>query len=623
MLSFDIAGAQIDGARDYQEDAFLITHLGDQAGQSGSLLIVADGMGGHAAGNVASNMAVQTFNKCVTAKFPASDLAEVLRGAVEEANHSIAETVRETAALKGMGCTLVAAVVKDARVHWVSVGDSHLYLVRGGEVQKKNADHSYGGFLDRMAAQGTPVEAESGFSRNMLMSALTGEDIADVDCPPDGLVLEPGDRVVIASDGLDTLSQGQIVEYCEQAETARSCVEMMLEAVEEADLPKQDNTTIIVVAVAETGGDASKEAPAKPAATAPGGGGPPPPQPFRPSTPRAPAEPRRPKRARGRSDSRRSPFGTVVAVVAVVAIAGAGAYFYLQGQLPLPGMTAPWSAAPPPEPEVPETASEPPPEPSPADSGPRVAVEVEPAPTFRDPAGPYTTPLMARLPGGTYQMGSRASSIEFDEKPQHEVTVPPFAIGVTEVSVAEYAAFARATGRRMPDVGRGATATTPMTFVSWRDAMAYTVWLSQVTGERYRLPTEAEWEYAARAGTVDVYWWGRRLDAGRAHCVACENPIDPRAPTDIASFPPNPFGLFDTAGNVQEWTADCYREDYEGAPTDGSAVDAGNCAARVVRGGSYTSGPKAVRPRARDRLPPNEANDFTGFRVARDLPSAP
>ena len=110
MLTFEISGAQIDGTRDYQEDAFLITHLGDSDSEGGSLVIVADGMGGHAAGNVASNTAVRTFNKHITSNFPSETLSDVLRESVVQANSSISETVHETAALKGMGCTLVAAV---------------------------------------------------------------------------------------------------------------------------------------------------------------------------------------------------------------------------------------------------------------------------------------------------------------------------------------------------------------------------------------------------------------------------------------------------------------------------------------------------------------------------------
>ena len=262
MLTFDISGAQIDGARDYQEDAILITHLGDSDNEGGSLVIVADGMGGHAAGNVASNMAVQTFNKHVTSNFPSDDLAEVLRESVQQANNSIAETVRETAALKGMDCTLVSVVLEDKFIRWVSVGDSHLYLIRNNEMKKKNADHSYGGFLDRMADEGTPVEAEAGSSHNMLMSALTGEDIAEIDCPETALELQSGDRLIIASDGLDTLSEGKVLSFTAETSSIKECVDALLQGVEDAKMPRQDNTTVVIVEVGE------KENPARQVAVA-------------------------------------------------------------------------------------------------------------------------------------------------------------------------------------------------------------------------------------------------------------------------------------------------------------------------------------------------------------------
>ena len=267
MLTFDISGAQIDGARDYQEDAFLITHFGDSNSEGGSLVIVADGMGGHAAGNVASNMAVQTFNKHITSNFPSEDLSEVLRESVQQANNSISETVRETAALKGMGCTLVAAVLDEKFIRWVSVGDSHLYLIRNHEVKKKNVDHSYGGFLDRMAAEGTPVEPEAGFSRNMLMSTLTGEDIAEIDCPETPLELQAGDRIIVASDGLDTLSQGKVLSFATEAATPKECVDALLQGVEEAKMPRQDNTTVVIIDVGEK--EEAVQSSAAAAATAP------------------------------------------------------------------------------------------------------------------------------------------------------------------------------------------------------------------------------------------------------------------------------------------------------------------------------------------------------------------
>jgi PPM family protein phosphatase len=246
-LQFDIAGAQIDGARDYQEDAFLISRLTDADGNQAALVIVADGMGGHAAGNVASNMAVQAFNKYVTGNYPADDLPGVLHTAVLKANGSIAETIRETPALEGMGCTMVAVLVEDHKLWWASVGDSHLYLLRDKELTKQNADHSYGGFLDRMAAAGNPIEPEAGLSRNMLMSAITGEDITEIDCPEQPLELRHGDRIILCSDGLDTLSSGKIIQYCEWSEKARECGEALLNAVEEAAMPRQDNATVVVL----------------------------------------------------------------------------------------------------------------------------------------------------------------------------------------------------------------------------------------------------------------------------------------------------------------------------------------------------------------------------------------
>ncbi|MGH7461832.1 MAG: PP2C family protein-serine/threonine phosphatase, partial [Longimicrobiales bacterium] len=237
-LQFELAGAQIDGARDYQEDAFLITHLTDANGNPSSLVIVADGMGGHAAGNVASNMAVQAFNKHVSANYPAENPGKILRECVLRANKSIKETTAETPALAGMGCTMVAAILEAGKLWWASVGDSHLYLIRNKELIKKNADHSYGGFLDRMAAAGTPVEPEPGLARNMLMSAVTGDDINEIDAPDTSFQLQTGDRVLLCSDGMDTLSTGKIIQFSEWSEAPKECAEALLKAVEDAAMPR-------------------------------------------------------------------------------------------------------------------------------------------------------------------------------------------------------------------------------------------------------------------------------------------------------------------------------------------------------------------------------------------------
>jgi len=244
-----IAGTQIDGARDYQEDAFLITHLSDAHDNPSALVIVADGMGGHAAGNVASNMAVQAFNKHVTTNYPSDDLAATLNESMLRANSAITETVKETPALDGMGCTMIGLVIEGDHLWWVSVGDSHLYLLRDRKLTKLNADHSYGGFLDRMEAAGTPVEAEQGLSRNMLMSAVTGADIAEIDCPPTPFTLEHDDKLIICSDGLDTLSEGKIIQYSDWSDTPKECAEALMDAVEDAAMPRQDNTTAVVVKI--------------------------------------------------------------------------------------------------------------------------------------------------------------------------------------------------------------------------------------------------------------------------------------------------------------------------------------------------------------------------------------
>lgn len=609
MLTFDIAGAQIDGARDYQEDAFLITRLSDPGGErTASLVIVADGMGGHAAGNVASNMAVQTFNKHLTSNFPSDSIATVLREAVLQANNSITETVRETAALKGMGCTLVCTLVEDTHLRWVSVGDSHLYVIRGKELKKANADHSYGGFLSRMAEQGKPIEPEAGFSRNMLMSALTGDEIADIDCPDTPLELQAGDRILIASDGLDTLSHGKLLSYLETCASAKDAVDALLKAVQDAKMPRQDNTTVVAILVGEKVLQTSKSAPGARMVNV--ASAPPPPLRVAP----IPID----------DTQETSSLGKLLGIGALLVMLAIGAGYWFWHQQAQP------TAVPLPEIVIAET------EPAPVmaleeEEEENVAAggaamtdmlaseEVPVAPTagtgetFRDGAGP----LMVQVPAGSFMMGSPDSAADFSERPQHAVRLAAFAIGVYEITIAEYARFARATGRRMPKTEDLEQTKHPAFFVSWNDALAYTQWLSKQTGKDYRLPSEAQWEYAARAGTSSHYWWGRELSEGRAHCLACESGLDPRRPTRIGRFESNPYGLFDTAGNVQEWVYDCNHDNYEGAPKDGSVFEGGDCKHRVIRGGAFSSGPKSLRSAARDKLQANSANDSVGFRVVR------
>ena len=251
-VRFELAGSQIIGGRNSQEDAFLITYLSEKSDAGAdAVLIVADGMGGHAAGHLASNLAVQTFNRHVTTHYAEGDIPALLHEGIAHANKVIGDTAKEMSALQGMGCTLVSVVLSGSHLYYVSVGDSHIYLLRNHKLKKANADHSYGGFLDRMAALGQPVEPEPGSTRNMLLSALTGEDIFEIDCPSEPLELLPGDKVILATDGLDTLAEDQIAALGNDASTANSLVDGLLKAAENAKAKHQDNTTVLAIHVLE------------------------------------------------------------------------------------------------------------------------------------------------------------------------------------------------------------------------------------------------------------------------------------------------------------------------------------------------------------------------------------
>jgi len=155
--------------------------------------------------------------------------------------------------------------------------------------------------------------------------------------------------------------------------------------------------------------------------------------------------------------------------------------------------------------------------------------------------------------------------------------------------------------------------------LSWLDAKAFVSWLSQKTGKAYRLPSEAEWEYAARAGTNTSYWWGRDVGSRQANCREC-NTGEPQRTTPVGSFKPNGFGLFDTAGNVAEWMEDCWNDNYRGAPRDGTAWMSGQCRLHVLRGGAFDSQAKFLRSTSRFRYDVDVRYIANGFRVVRELP---
>ncbi|TAN05564.1 MAG: formylglycine-generating enzyme family protein [Rhodanobacteraceae bacterium] len=274
-------------------------------------------------------------------------------------------------------------------------------------------------------------------------------------------------------------------------------------------------------------------------------------------------------------------------------------------------------------------------------------------------------PAMVVIPRGSFLMGapgpSRAASAE---QPQHEVTFAKgFALARAEVTVAEFRAFVRSSGY-VPDsdrlggasvydeangrmqmrngvdwqddyAGQRAKDNDPVVNVSWNDAHAYVAWLSKHTGKDYRLPTEAEYEYAERAGTTTPYWWGSgtptrtvenltgsgdRSPAHRSWANAFKNYSDGYwGPAPVMSFLPNPFGLYDIDGNVSEWVADCWHENYIRAPTDGSAWINPGCDERVIRGGSWGSAPDQDVSWFRMGANADARSGRVGFRVARDL----
>ena len=226
-------------------------------------------------------------------------------------------------------------------------------------------------------------------------------------------------------------------------------------------------------------------------------------------------------------------------------------------------------------------------------------------------------PVMVSIPTGSFTMGDDDGVPKV--KPAHTVKLNrPFALSVHEVTFAEYDAFARSTGRSFPKDrwGRGSM---PVIYVTWGDGTAYAEWLSEQTGASYRLPSEAEWEYAARARSTSLYWWGNRVGRKKANCDGCKSDWDGKQTAPVGSFPANEFGLSDTAGNVWEWVLDCWNETYAGAPADGTPWLSGNCERRVIRGGSYVDGPMLSRSTMRLERNPILQDSVAGFRVCREL----
>lgn len=245
------AGNQIQGERQRQEDDFGFYRPDAAQNPPEQLLaVLADGMGGEVGGHEASELVVASFmDAYMAAKGP---IPSRLEAALQVANQQVAEAVRNNTTLQGMGCTLVAAVVANEGVYWLSVGDSLLYLVRQGKSRRMNADHSLGYELDEKARRGeiTETEAKNSSDRNMLLSAITGSPLTLIDAPHQAHPLQSGDHLLLASDGLATLTQAEISRvFTRLADgSAEELSNLLLTAVKEKRRPNQDNTTVLVIA---------------------------------------------------------------------------------------------------------------------------------------------------------------------------------------------------------------------------------------------------------------------------------------------------------------------------------------------------------------------------------------
>jgi formylglycine-generating enzyme required for sulfatase activity len=229
-----------------------------------------------------------------------------------------------------------------------------------------------------------------------------------------------------------------------------------------------------------------------------------------------------------------------------------------------------------------------------------------------------TCPVMVSLPAGSFTMGSNAGDIS--ERPPHRVTIgAPFAIGKYDVTVEQWNACVAANACPKLSGENGPATNAPARDLSWDEVQQYIKWLSKVTGKPYRLPTESEWEYAARGGTATTYWWGEQMRKGNSNCKGCGDPWHDERPENVGTFAANPYGLYDMGGNVWQWVSDCWHSSYKDAPADGRAWDSAGCDMRVIRGGSWREGADYMLASTRFKYSQSVRQSQNGFRVAKDL----
>lgn len=219
-------------------------------------------------------------------------------------------------------------------------------------------------------------------------------------------------------------------------------------------------------------------------------------------------------------------------------------------------------------------------------------------------------PELVQLTGGTFLMGTNRYEAPPIERPTHRVKVSRFSIARYEVTFEQYDAFAQATGRAFPNDQGWGRDRRPVINVTWNDAQAYTEWLSSQTGQRYRLPTEAEWEYAIAGGRQEIFWWGTAFKRGQEICFDCGTRWDGHRSAPVGSAAPNPLGLYDMGGNVMEWVEDCAKD-----PDTAALVV--NCDLRMVRGGAFNKPADTLHTTARRALAARDRFPMVGFRVVR------
>ncbi|WFU42984.1 SUMF1/EgtB/PvdO family nonheme iron enzyme [Bradyrhizobium sp. CB82] len=319
----------------------------------------------------------------------------------------------------------------------------------------------------------------------------------------------------------------------------------------------------------------------------------------------------------GRTRGRRESILMFLLSLALLVIAGYVLWYLLAQprsrvgqQAAAPPIVAP-SASPSPQ-SAPSMPSPPAPQAAPAASPSPTAMPspaASPSPVPLPSMASIQEPDMVAIRAGSFAMGSNDDATE---RPIHQVVIKPFAIGKYPVTVREWNKCAAAKACEFTAIGKDDA---PVTNVSWTDAHQYAGWLAQATKKPYRLPSEAEWEYAARGGTQTKYWWGDKPQPGMAACKDCGD-ASADQPVNVGSFKPNPFGLYDMGGGVDQWVEDCWHKNYQGAPTDGSAWVGGDCTSHVLRSGSWKNDARYVRPANRDGYDTNVRYPTHGFRVA-------